>query len=331
MTKARLILDVILILCILAIVGVVASILWMPGSSYKGAFLPLKDTEQEIETQLRKHVQFLARDIGQRNDDSSLRRTSDYIKATMAESGYKTEEQSFLVDKHKFQNLECTLMGTQLPEEVILVGAHYDSVSGSPGANDNGSGVASTMELARLCAGKSFSKTIKFVFFANEEPPYFASKEMGSFFYAERCIKSKEKIVGLLVLETLGYYTESPNSQTYPSNFVPGYPTTGNFIAFVGNQDSRLLVEKCVGIFRSNCNFPSEGASAPNWVNGVDWSDQYWFWRYGIPAVMITDTAPFRYPHYHTMQDTPEKINYPCFARVLKGLFNVLQSLATSK
>lgn len=151
---------------------------------------------------------------------------------------------------------------------------------------------------------------------------------MGSYFYADRCLQNHDKILGLIVLETLGFYTDAANSQAYPFTFNPCYPSTGNFIAFIGNQNSRQLTERCIEAFRAQCNFPSEGIAAPNWMNGVDWSDHYWFWKNGIPAIMVTDTAPFRYQHYHTMQDTPDKLNYPSFARVVTGLSKVIESLA---
>ena len=326
MTKARLFIDIFLLGILVAIGLTLASVIHMPGSSYKGPFDSLSGEEADTEKKLKQHIKVLAGDIGQRNTEESLKKSVDYIKGAMAENGYKTIEQEFEVDKQTFKNLECTLKGSS--DEVLLVGAHYDSVTGSLGADDNGSGVASVIEVARLCADKKFNKTIRFVFFCNEEPPYFASAEMGSYFYASRCVKNHDKIAGLLVLETLGFYTDAPNSQTYPANFTPGYPTTGNFLAFVGNQDSRQFVEKAIGAFRKECKFPSEGVAAPNWVNGVDWSDQLWFWKNGIQAVMITDTAPYRNQNYHTMQDTPDKLSYPSFSRVVVGLSKVVASLA---
>jgi Zn-dependent M28 family amino/carboxypeptidase len=301
----------------------------MPGVSYKGPSEPASPLEKTTEANLAKHIKILAGDIGQRNRLSSLKKARDYIADTMSGYGYKIERQDYSVGETTFANLQAELPGRTDPSEIILVGAHYDSVCGSPGANDNGSGVATVLELARQNAGKLNARTIRFVFFGSEEPPFFSSSDMGSYHCAERCFQRKENIKGLLVMETLGYYTDKPGTQTYPCKFVPGYPTTGNFICFVGNMDSRPLIEKCVAIFRKTCNFPSEGVAAPNWVNGVDWSDQYWFWKRNYPALMITDTALYRYPYYHSLQDTPDKINYPCFARVVAGLSNVLHGIAS--
>jgi hypothetical protein len=326
MTKGRLVVDIVLLAFILVLLATVESVIWMPGEMYSGSFLPLSSSERETEIQLRKHIQVLAGQIGERNSSESLNRSVAYIKGAMASNGYSVEEHEFTVDKQKYKNLVCTLSGKS--DEILLVAAHYDTVGGCAGADDNGSGVASVIETARLVAGKHLDKTVRFVFFCNEEPPFFSSQEMGSYYYEEECKRRGDKIVGLLVLETLGYYTDAPNSQQYPSNFVPGYPTQGNFVTFVGNQYSRQLTEKCVGEFRRLCKFPSIGVAAPNWVNGVDWSDQYWFWKNGIPALMVTDTAPYRYPYYHSPKDTADKLSYSAFSRVVVGLSKVIESIA---
>lgn len=326
MSKARILILLFLASGLVLAALALRAVISMPGKSFSGSVKPANEQEKDIEVQLRKHVQVLGADIGQRNTAESLDRSIKYIESTMDGIGYKTEEQEFFVNNLKCKNLECTLQGSS--PEILLVGAHYDSVSGSTGADDNGSGVAATMEIARLCARKKLSKTIKFVFFCNEEPPFFSSKEMGSYFYLQHLLQNHERVCGLIVLETLGYYTDMNNSQVYPVGFAPGYPTTGNFVAFVGNLDYKKITERCVDLFRQNCRFPSEGIAAPNWVEGIDWSDQFWFWKNGIPAVMVTDTAPYRYPYYHTMQDTPDKLNYPAFARVVSGLSMVVEKLA---
>jgi hypothetical protein len=331
MTPARLALDIVLLACVVGLIGLVVSVIWMPGKSYKGPSAAETETESALEIALRKHVTTLAGDIGQRNTESTLKQSRDYLRSYLEKFGYTVKEQRYKVDNDIFMNLEVEKEGRNKNAGIVIVGAHYDSVSGSPGANDNGSGVATVLELAREFANKSSLSSIRFVLFANEEPPFFSSTEMGSYHYAERCAERREPVKAVLIMETLGFYTDKPNSQTYPSNFVPGYPHTGNFIAFVGNQSSRALTEQCVASFRASCKFPSEGVAAPNWVNGVDWSDQYWFWKHNYKALMITDTALFRYSYYHTMQDTPDKLNYPSFARVVTGLEHVLESVASAQ
>lgn len=327
MTRKRLILDLVLCAILLGLIGQIFFAMWMPGKSYSGSFTGTP-TESEIEADLRTHIHNLCKVIGQRNSQTALQASVDYIKTNLAKLGYEVREQEFEVDQQKFRNLEAELKGNSPDAETLLVGAHYDSVTGSPGADDNGSGVATVLELAKLCKDKQHKNNIRFVLFACEEPPYFSSENMGSCHYAKLCKKEGKKIQGILVMETLGYYTDKPDSQTYPLGFAPGYPTIGNFIGFVGNQSSRPLIEKCVKTFREQCDFPSEGISAPDWINGIDWSDQYWFWKNSIPGLMITDTAPYRYPHYHSLQDTEDKLNYPSFAKVVSGLLKVVDGVA---
>jgi Zn-dependent M28 family amino/carboxypeptidase len=132
----------------------------------------------------------------------------------------------------------------------------------------------------------------------------------------------------MLSLETIGYYSDAPNSQQYPPPFNLYYPSTGNFIGFVGNEESSRLVEQVVRAFRQHAKFPSEGSAAPSDVPGVGWSDHWSFWQAGYPALMVTDTAPFRYPHYHLSSDTPDKLDYDRMARVVDGLQAVIGDLA---
>ncbi|MDX1777024.1 MAG: M28 family peptidase, partial [Desulfobulbales bacterium] len=143
--------------------------------------------------------------------------------------------------------------------------------------------------------------------------------------------KNRENIVGMLSLETMGYYSEAPGSQNYPFPFSFFYPGTANFIGFVGNIRSRHLVKLSLAAFRRSTMFPSEGTAAPGWVTGIGWSDHWSFWREGYRAIMVTDTALFRYDQYHTRQDTPEKISYEPLARVTGGLAEVIVELANTK
>jgi Zn-dependent M28 family amino/carboxypeptidase len=212
---------------------------------------------------------------------------------------------------------------------IVVVGAHYDSVFGAPGANDNGSGVAALLALARRFAARSTSCTLRFVAFVNEEPPYFQTPRVGSLVYASRCKARGDQISAMLSLETIGCFSDKPRSQLYP---VPGirafYPNTGNFIGFISNVRSRALLRRAISRFRQQEKLPSEGAALPSFVPGVGWSDQWSFWRQGYPAVMITDTALFRYPYYHTPADTPDKIDYERFALVVSGVEAVVADLA---
>jgi hypothetical protein len=202
-------------------------------------------------------------------------------------------------------------------------------VSGSPGANDNASGVAGMLALARRFAGKPCGQTLRFVAFVNEEPPYFQTEEMGSFVYAKRCQERGDRIVGMISLETIAYFSDAPGSQRYPS---PGlglfYPSKGNFIGFASDTRSRSLLRTTVSAFRKTGKLPCEGASLPAAIPGIGWSDQWSFWQCGYPAIMVTDTAPFRYPHYHEPTDTPDKLDYDRFALVVSGMESVIKELA---
>lgn len=305
----------------------------MPGDSYHGALPAPTATETDLAPRLEAHVTVLATDIGARNIENirGLDAARDYIEAELRRYGYldaRLQRQTFTVLDRACSNIEATLPGHSRPEQIVVLGAHYDSVMDCPGANDNGSGTAATLELARLLAQARPAQTIRFVFFTNEEPPYFQTEEMGSLVYARACRERGDAITAMLSLETLGYYTDAPHSQVYPEPLHKFYPTEGNFIGFVASGSSRALAHRAVAAFRSQVHFPSEGVAAPGILPGIMWSDHWSFEQAGYPALMITDTAPYRYPHYHEMDDTPDKLDYPRFARVVAGLQPVLLALA---
>jgi len=302
----------------------------MPGKSYSGPLQPLSDEEALIQDNLKRHVSVLAEKIGERNvwHPDALNVAATYIQSTLKDLGYAVKVQPFRNRDLTLDNIFVELPGRTSPEKIVVVGAHYDSVTGSPGANDNGSGVAALLEIARLLAQATPLHTLRLVAFANEEPPFFYTEEMGSRIYAARSRQLEEQIVGMISLETIGYYTDKPRSQRYPFPFNFFYPETGNFIGFVGNLSSWRLVRRSIAAFRRSTSFPSEGVAAPGWIMGVHWSDHWSFWQEGYPAIMITDTALFRYKPYHSSEDTPEKLKYASFARVVNGLRHVVAELA---
>jgi Zn-dependent M28 family amino/carboxypeptidase len=203
-----------------------------------------------------------------------------------------------------------------------VVGAHYDTVPGSPGADDNASGVAVLIELAAM------KMPVRLVAFANEEPPYSFGPDMGSWAWAKRARDRGEPIRAMFSLEMLGYYRDTAGSQRYPAPLGLFYPDRADFIAFVGDLGARGLVRRSIGAFRKSAAFPSEGVAAPAFIPGVTWSDHWSFRRHGYPAIMITDTAFYRYPHYHLPNDTPDKLDYERMARVTLGLAAMLNELA---
>jgi Zn-dependent M28 family amino/carboxypeptidase len=225
-------------------------------------------------------------------------------------------------------NLEGVLEGGAKAKEVVVVGAHYDTAAGGPGADDDASGVAAMLAIARALSPSKPARSIRFVAFVNEEPPFFWNDTMGSLVYAKACKARGDAIVAMLSLEALGYYRDEPGSQKYPPIVSAFYPDRGDFVAFVGNTASRGLVHEAIGTFRSAAAFPSQGAALPSFVTGVGWSDQWSFWQVGYPGVMVTDTAPFRNPHYHQRSDTPDTLDYERLARVTEGLVAVVKKLA---
>lgn len=302
----------------------------MPGKSHRGPLPPLTPEQEALREQLRRHVLHLAGQIGERNlfQPNRLNAAADYIEAELARTGRPVSRQSFEARRVLCHNLEIEIPGTDRPDELLVVGAHYDSVSDSPGADDNASGVAALLELAKAFAARPVGRTLRLVAFANEEPPFFMTEEMGSLVYARRCRERGERVVLMLSLESLGYYSERPRSQRYPFPLGLFYPSRGDFIGFVGRTADAAWVRRCVRLFRQHAQFPSEGGALPGWLPGVGWSDHWAFWQAGYPAVMITDTAIFRSPHYHSADDTPDKIDFDRLARVVDGIRRIVASLA---
>ena len=303
----------------------------MPGTSFSGNPPPTA-AETALASELRGHVETLATGICVRNvgyAPAKLSAAADYIVSELTRYGYRVERLPYPCLGMSVENIVAELRGVRTPDEIVVIGAHYDSCGQTcPAANDNGSGVAAVLALARAFAGKPQAKTIRFVAFANEEPPFFRSALMGSRVYAKNCRARNEQISAMLSLETMGFFTDAPDSQHYPPPFSWFYPATGNFIAFVGNCGSRSLVRQCVRSFRAHAAIASEGAAIPGFIEGVGWSDHESFWQNGYRALMVTDTAPFRYPHYHNDSDTPDRLDYRRFARVTAALDPVIRELA---
>jgi hypothetical protein len=300
----------------------------MPGKNILIA-APLSLDEVKLRDELRANVDVLGSQIGERNVNHypQLQAAAEFIENSFVRAGLQPHRDTYTLNSLPCHNIVAEITGSSA--EIVVIGAHYDSVFGAPGANDNGSGVAATLALARRFARRSMSKTLRFVAFVNEEPPFFQTEQMGSFVYASRCKQRGDKIAAMVSLETIGYFSDAPHSQSYPA---PGldflYPTTGNFIGFVGDLRSRALLRRALSIFRAQEKLPSEGAALPAFIPGVSWSDQWSFWKNGYPAIMVTDTAPFRYRPYHEPTDTPDKLDYDRFALVVSGIEKVIDDLA---
>jgi Zn-dependent M28 family amino/carboxypeptidase len=303
----------------------------MPGQSHEGALPAATAEETLLRDRLREHVTVLSDRIGERHvpgAPAKLEEAAQYVESTLRDMSYEPASQHFHAAGKRVRNVEVELPGKTRADEILVVGAHYDSIPGSPAANDNASGVAAVLEMARALRDAKLERTVRFVAFVNEEPPFFQTDLMGSRVYAKRCRERKEKIVGMITPETIGYYDDAPGSQHYPFPLRLMFPSAGNFISFVANGESAPFLREVIGSFRRHTRFPSVGFAAPWWVTQAGWSDHWSFWKEGYPALMVTDTAPLRYPYYHTAQDTVDKIDFEKTARVVGGLTRVVREIA---
>ena len=305
----------------------------MPGSSFEGSGPPPTSREKSLQATLKSHLHQLARVIGARSTTHplGLEKALVYLEQELTSYGYEPLRIPYEVNGLTVANLEVEIPGRTLPDEIVVVGAHYDGFASVPAANDNGSGTAAALALAEALAGHPSDRTLRFVFFANEEPPHFQRETMGSLVYARACAQREENIRAMWSLETLGFYSDEEGSQSYPIKALGfAYPSRGNFITFVGNLGSMGLVRKTVGRFREVAEFPSEAAALPGAIAGVGWSDHWSFAQAGYRALMVTDTAVFRDPHYHTMEDLPERLDTARMARVIEGLGAVLREFVAA-
>jgi hypothetical protein len=324
-------------LALLAVLGVVAAVAYLvmvdvkprvrrPASPGREAGVP------GLEQRLRRHVEVLAREIGERNlgRPDALRAAARYIAEVWRGQGVAVREETFTVGGQLVANLVAEQPGTDAQAGTLVVGAHYDTAPGTPGANDNGSGVAVLLELPAALAGPRRARTVRFVAFVNEEPPYFATEDMGSRVHARGARRRGENLAGMLSLETIGYYTQAPQSQAYPFPLDRLYPSTGNFLGVVGNVRSRRLVQEFLRHFMAASDFPVEAAATLESLPGSGWSDHWAFWQEGYPAIMLTDTAPFRYPYYHGREDLPDRLAWPDFARAADGILRAVAGLGAA-
>jgi Zn-dependent M28 family amino/carboxypeptidase len=286
---------------------------------------------KDIRQNLTAAVHYLAHDIGPRSyrHIDKLNRTADYIEGRFRSFGLAPERQPFTYNGHTYYNIIAEVKGTAVSAGGILViGAHYDTVADTPGADDNASGVAGLLELARLSARDPLPRTAHFVAFTLEEPPTFMTSRMGSYVCAKSLREKNVEVYGMISLEMLGYYCDEKDCQYYPlPPFKWFYPDRGNFIAFVSNLSSKSLTGKLKKAFSAVSSLPIESLSAPSAIPGVDFSDHRSFWKFDYPALMITDTAFYRNPHYHGPGDVPSTLDYERMTELVRGLYKALKQL----
>jgi Zn-dependent M28 family amino/carboxypeptidase len=300
---------------VIALVGVLAS---LPPPLYGKNM-----DKEEIRRRLQHHLQYLSVQLGERCifRPQNLKAAEDYVAREFASLGYAVQRQSFICQRVEVANV---IAGNPDPKGYYLLGAHFDTVAGTHGADDNASGVAVLLEVARLIRDTPTQKPWAFVGFTTEEPPVFFSPYMGSRVYAKKARKNRENLLGMLCLESVGYFVDEPNSQhiPLPLKFL-GYSTTGNYLGLVGNWRSRPLLQELERAFQAACSLPVATLAVPlggGLIPETRLSDHANFWDEGFQAVMLTDTAFLRNPNYHTPGDTIDTLNLDAMVELTLGL-----------
>jgi Zn-dependent M28 family amino/carboxypeptidase len=273
-------------------------------------------------------VTMLAREIGVRSfqDLDRLEKTATYISDEFTSFGYQVTRQPFVFNGITYHNIIAELRGGVSPETLLIVGAHYDAVRTTPGADDNASGVAGLLGLARELANARMERTIRFVAFALEEWPVYRSRNMASYHYAKSLNEKNARIDGMICLEMIGFFCDREGCQRYPFPFMGlKFPKTGNYIAMVGNMRSKAFTGRIAKSFKKATALPLITLNAPAIMIGIDFSDHWSFGKFGYQALMVTDTAFYRNPHYHAPTDLPETLDYERMAKVVEGLIAAIR------
>jgi Zn-dependent M28 family amino/carboxypeptidase len=310
---------------LLAAALVAACVVTQPTVGANGARTAVAADPARLEASVRALVErFHPRDAAHA---AGLDAAATWLRAELERSGARVTEQTWVTDGETYRNVSARF-GPESAERVV-VGAHYDVCDPLPGADDDASGVAGLLELARLLAAAPPAGEVELVAYSLEEPPYFATPQMGSAHHADSLAKSGVRVRAMLSLEMLGYFSDAPGSQSYPSRLLAWlYPERGNFIALVGNLGQGSLVRRVKRAMRSAGTIPVESINAPEWVEGVDFSDHRSYWAEGFPALMITDTAFMRNANYHQAGDTPETLDYRRLAGTVTAVNAAVQALA---
>jgi len=280
---------------------------------------------EEIRANLTAHLKYLSVTLGERSlhRPGNLKKAEDFVFRAFQEMGYAPRRQTFTCQGREVSNV---IAGDQAPGGYYILGAHFDTVAGTPGADDNASGVAVLLEVARLARKLKPPKPWTFIGFTTEEPPAFLTPHMGSRVYAKQARKNREQILGMLCLEMVGYYRQEPGSQELPFPLrLMGYPTTGNFLGLISDRPSRGLMERLEAALKQGCRLPTVTLSVPlggQILPETRLSDHANFWDEGFPAVMLTDTAYLRNPHYHGPGDVMANLDLEAMTELTLGLVN---------
>ena len=316
---------------VVVISAVAAHALVFPLQPLRSPAEPLPQRDQDLAVRLRAHVTAIASVPHNVTYYAELEKAAAVIEGRLTDFGFDPQAQEYVVDGTiPVRNIEAVIEPAiqQRSPPTFVIGAHYDSPDDCPGANDNGTGVAALLEIARALSNHRPERhRLRLQFFVNEEAPYCKTPDMGSWQAANRLKEQGENINGMVALETLGYFSQEPRSQDFPVPFNWIYPDTGNFVAFVGLPGARNFTHTLTRKFRKLSGFPAIGGIAPGFIPGIDLSDHWAFDQFGFPALMVTDTAPFRNPYYHQLNDTPDNVDYENLARITRGLIRVIEDL----
>jgi Peptidase family M28 len=279
----------------------------------------------EIRKGMKSDIEYL-QELGPRNSENDksykqLHQCEEWIRQKWESQGYAVKKHTFSIKEKEYSNLEIEIKGRTLPSEIIIISAQYDTLPDSPGANNNGSGVAILFQLSELFRKHTPDRTLRLLNFVNEEDPFFGTEMMGSYQYAKNCRERGEDIRVMLSLDALGIYTDRPGSQKYPFPFSLFYPRRGNFLAFIGDFSSRKYMVETTKGFKKGSSFPIEAGVVPKWVEGAGWSDHQSFWKFDYPGIMVTDTGGFRSSSHTTKEDTMKKLNFEAMSRIVIGMY----------
>ena len=305
-----------------------APLMSAPRHAKAVALAPLDAEQVALRDRLGAQVERLATEIGpreRRGHRGALEAAAAMIRGEWEGQGYAVVEQPLPLDEIG-PNLSVTLPGAS--EEIVVVGAHYDTVVRTPGADDNASGVAALLELSRSLAGARLARTVRFEAWTNEEPPWFKTEEMGSLVSARAAAARGDRIVLAISLESIGRFSTAPRSHHWPFPFSLAYPNTATSIGIFSHEADRALVASASAAFDAATDLPWTAAAAPTWIAGIDWSDHWSYWQAGYPGLMVTDAPILRNPDYHEPTDTAEKLDLDRMTRVVVGVEGMVRALA---
>ncbi|MDD5432039.1 MAG: M28 family peptidase [Candidatus Omnitrophica bacterium] len=318
---------VLIILCLLAVANSFTF-----GLNFTATKKRPKPKDARIAERLKAHVHKLSEEIGERNLDHypKLEQAAEYIARKLEYYDYTVKFQEYFLEGKAVKNIVARKKGSVLPDGIIVVGAHYDTVA-TPGADDNASGVAVVLELARILVNSPTSRSIEFCFFTCEEDPFFKTELMGSRLFVRLARAEAKNIRYAVIFDMVGYYTDKMNSQRY-FPLITGLflPNRGNFISVFSNSRSSGLSSFLIKSFQRNSRFPIV-LLATNFDPTIDFSDHWAFWKEGYPTVMVSDTSSLRNNKYHTNADTWDTLDFDSMACVVEGFSVSLLELANRK